>query len=105
MLCALVEGRKSVHFSHIDFLVGLQLRNMNVNHLTDKKQRLIAISMLLIPNHAIFIKVNLKKEALKVDARGKNDARVDGKLIFFKRLKFLKISVHLWHLHHLLHAI
>ena len=29
VLCALVEGRKNVHCSHIDFLLDLQLRKMN----------------------------------------------------------------------------
>ena len=45
--------------------------------------------MLLIPNHAIFIKTNKHekrefKKRKKVDAGGKNDSREDDKLMFLR---------------------
>ena len=50
------------------------------------KKRLIAKSILLIPNHAIIIKRNRKKTNIKTIikfyAGGKNDAREDDRLRF-----------------------
>ena len=37
MLCTLVEGRKGVHFSHIDFPVDLQADKNEWNHPSDTK--------------------------------------------------------------------
>ena len=78
-----------MHCSHIDFLVDLQLRKMNIAIELTQKQRLIANEILLIPDDTIFIQTNMEKETLKtrkkIEARGKNEAGVEDKLMFSLR--------------------
>ena len=65
MLCALVEGRKSVHFSHVEFLVNWQLRKKFATIGLIQKQRLILNAILLILKYALFIKRSMEKEFKK----------------------------------------
>ena len=59
MFCIFTEGRKSVYYSHFDFLADWELRKKNAGIRLKQKQCIIANAIILTPNYDM-TKQNLK---------------------------------------------